>query len=100
MFNHFSLQYMLIHNESISAQTLIDINVTDDAFIDFFFTHKHQFFTNFIHSSLNLKAFNGQNADYITHTVILFMFISKKSIQCILFLITDLLKQDIIFNYS
>ena len=56
--DHFSLQCMLIHNESISAQTLINIDVTDDAFIDSSFTHKHQFLTNFIHTSLNLKAFN------------------------------------------
>ena len=41
MSDHFSLQCMLIHNESIPAQTLIDISVTDDAFIDSFFMHKH-----------------------------------------------------------
>ena len=61
--DHFSLQGMLIYNKFISAQILINTDITGYAFIDFFFTHKHQFFTEFIHTSLNLKAFNNQDAD-------------------------------------
>ena len=57
--DHFSLQYMLIHNKSIPAWTLIDISVTDDAFIDSSFMHKHWFLINLIHTSLDLKAFNS-----------------------------------------
>ena len=41
MSDHFSLQYMLIHNESIPAQTLIDTDVINDAFIDSSFVCKH-----------------------------------------------------------
>ena len=98
--DHFSLQYMLIHNKPISAQILIDTDVTDDAFINSFFTCKHWFLINSIHTSLDLKTFNDQNTDHITHTVTLSMFILRESTQCTLFLITDLLKQDIIFDYS
>ena len=100
MFNHFNLQCILIHNESISVQTLIDTDVINDVSIDSFFVCKHQFLTNLIHTSLDLKAFNNQNADHITHTVTLFMFILREPIQCTLFLVTDLLKQDIILDYS
>ena len=41
MFNHFSLQCMLIHNEFISAWILINIDVISYTFIDSFFMHKH-----------------------------------------------------------
>ena len=58
MFNYFNLQCILIHNEFISAQILINTDVTDDVFINSFFMYKHQFFTKFIYISLNLKAFN------------------------------------------
>ena len=75
MFNHFNLQYMLIHKKSIPAQTLIDISATDYAFINFSFTCKHWFFTKPIYTSLNLKAFNDQNASHIIHIVTLFIFI-------------------------
>ena len=92
MSDYFSLQCMLIHNESISVWILIDISATDYAFIDSFFTCKHQFLIKFIYISLNLKVFNNQNADHITHIVTLSMFIFKKPTQCILFLITELLK--------
>ena len=61
--DHFSLQSMLIYNELIPTQILIDTDVIDYTFIDFFFIHKHQFLTKFIHTSLNLKAFNDQDAD-------------------------------------
>ena len=97
--DHFSLQCILIHNEPIPAQILININVTDDAFIDSSFTHKHQFLTNLIHTLLNLKAFNDQNVDHITHTVTLPMFILKELTQYTLFLIINLLKQNIILDY-
>ena len=60
---------------------------------------KHQFLTKFIHTSLNLKAFNGQNAGHIIHTVMLPMFIFEGPTQCTLFLVTELLKQDIILDY-
>ena len=90
--DHFSLQYMLIHNEFISAQTLINTDVINDVFIDFFFIYKHQFLIKFIHTSLNLKAFNNQNTGHIIYTVTLFMFIFKKPTQYTLFLITDFSK--------
>ena len=99
MSDHFNLQCMLIHNESIPAQTLINISVTDNAFINSSFTHKHQFFTNLIHTLLDLKAFNDQNTSHITHIVTLFIFILKELTQHTLFLITNLSKQNIIFNY-
>ena len=99
MSDHFNLQCMLIYNEFIPTQTLIDINIINDAYINSFFAYKHQFLINLIHTSLNLKIFNDQNTDYITHTVTLFMFILEEPTQCILFLITDLLKQDIILDY-
>ena len=69
---------MLIYKKFIPAQTLIDISAINDAFIDSSFTHKHQFFTNFIHTSLNLKAFNDQNADHIIYTVTLSIFVFKE----------------------
>ena len=99
MSDYFNLQCMLIHNKFIPAQTLIDTDVTDDVFIDSSFVCKHWFPTNPIHTLLNLKAFNDQNADHITYTVTLSMFILKRFTQYILFLITDFLKQDIILDY-
>ena len=99
MSDHFSLQCMLIYNESIPAQTLINISATDDAFIDSFFMHKHQFLTNLILTLLNLKAFNDQNAGHIIHTVTLLIFILERLIQCTLFLIINLSKQNIILDY-
>ena len=92
MLDYFSLQCILIHNEFISAQTLININVTDDVFINSFFMHKHQFLTNSIHTSLDLKAFNGQDAGHITHTVTLSMFIPEGFTQHTLFLVINLPK--------
>ena len=97
--DHFSLQCILIHNKSIPAQTLINTGVTDYAFIDSFFTYKYWFFIKSIHISLDLKAFNDQNADHITHTVTLPMFIFEEPTQYTLFLITEFLKQDIILDY-
>ena len=61
--DHFRLQGMLIHNELIPAQILIDTSAIDYAFIDSSFTHKHQFLTEPIHTLLDLKAFNDQDAD-------------------------------------
>ena len=99
MFDYFSLQNMLIYNEFIPVQILINISVTDYAFIDSFFTCKFQFLTELIHTSLNLKAFNDQNAGQIIYIITLLMFIFKGFTQCTLFLVIKLLKQDIIFNY-
>ena len=56
--DYFSLQCMLIHNEFISAQTLINTDAIDDAFINSSFACKHQFLINLIHTSLDLEAFN------------------------------------------
>ena len=98
--DYFSLQCILIYNESIFAWILININAISYAFIDSFFMCKHQFLTKFIHTSLNLEVFNGQNADHITHIVILSMFISEELTQYTLFLVTELSKQDIILDYS
>ena len=92
VFNHFRLQNMLIYNKFISAQILIDTDVTDYVFINFFFAHKYQFLTEPIYTSLNLKAFNDQNAGQITYITTLLMFIPEEPMQHILFLITELLK--------
>ena len=90
--DHFSLQCMLIHKEPISAQILIDTDAINYVFIDSSFMCKYQFLTKFIHTSLNLKAFNNQNAGHITHTVTLPMFISEGLTQHTLFLVTELSK--------
>ena len=78
--DHFNLQCMLIHNEPIPAWTLINTGATDDAFIDSFFICKYWFFINLIHTSLDLKAFNGQDTDHIIYTVTLLMFILEEPI--------------------
>ena len=97
--DHFSLQCILIHNKSISVWILIDISAISYTFINFSFIYKHWFLTKPIYTPLDLKAFNGQNAGHITYTVTLFMFIPKRLTQCILFLVTELLKQNIILDY-